>query len=145
MADAAKAINSGSLVGVESTLSSQAVALNALFHRSTQFSFDGPRSAADFAAYMKLALRAQAQSASALEIVANLKSGPRVVVTGQINAANQQVIHNGSEPMKSAKGRESASSPNSRKRRPALQQNSNPLPAFSFQAQPSKQHATLDG
>ena len=49
MAEAAMAINGGSLVGVEGTLSSQAVALNALFHRLTQFSFEGPRSAAEFA------------------------------------------------------------------------------------------------
>ena len=145
MTEAAKAINGGSLVGVEGSLASQAIALNAMFHRLAQVSFEKPRTADDFSAWFKLALRAQAQSANALAVLANLQRGPSVVVTGQLNAAHQQVIHNGPAPMKLAEGRASASRPNSRKRRQALQRDSNPLPDAFFQSQPAKQHATLDG
>ena len=73
-----------------------------MFHRLAQFSFENfsfenPRTADDFSAWFKPALRAQAQSANALEIPANLKQGPRVVVTRQLNAAQQHVVNNGPE------------------------------------------------
>lgn len=140
---AAVAINGGSLVGVEGTLASQGTTLNVLFQRLVMVALEKPRTAEEFATYFKLALRAQAQSANALEILANLKQGPRVVVTGQLNAAQQQVIHNGPEAMRPAKGRKSGYKPTSRNRRQGLPQTSN-LPDAAFEFQNAKEHATLD-
>ena len=140
---AAVAINGGSLVGVEGTLASAGTTLNVLFQRLACVALEKPRTAEELTAYMKLALRAQAQSANTLEILANLKQGPRVVVTGQLNAANQQVIHNGPEPMKRAKARKSDSKPTSGKRGRALPETSN-MPDASFQTHTAKQHAALD-
>lgn len=93
---AALEINGGSLTGVEGTLASQAATLNGIFHQITQFVFAEARTADDFSTYLKLALRAQSQCASALEILANTKQGPRVIIAKQLNAANQQVVNNGS-------------------------------------------------
>lgn len=90
----AKAISGGQLEGVEGTLATQAATLNALFHHLTQYSTKERRTMEDFSGYMKLALKAQAQSAHALEVLGNMKQGPRVVVTRQLNAANQQVVNN---------------------------------------------------
>lgn len=145
MAEAAKAINGGSLIGVEGVLSSQAIALNAMFHRLTQTACEKPRTPDEFAVWFKIALRAQAQSANALEMLANMKQGPRVVVTGQLNAANQQVVNNGPEPLKPAKVRESASGSKAGTETRALPPNANPLPDLvSSATKPMKKHATLD-
>lgn len=91
----AREISGGTLTGLEGTLASQAATLNALFHRLTQFTFQEPRSTDDFTAHLKLALRAQHQSAAALAALAEIKQGPRVLVARQINAAQQQIVQNG--------------------------------------------------
>jgi hypothetical protein len=91
---AAAQIGNGSLTGVEGTLASQGVVLNALFNLLTKHAFKEPRTAEELSAYLKLALRAQAQSASALSALAEIKQGPRVVVTKQLNAAHQQIVNN---------------------------------------------------
>lgn len=93
--DAAKVLHDGSLEGVEAKLLSQAAVLDCLFHSITQHAYKEPQSVANFNDYLKVALRAQAQSARALEILANIKQGPRVVFAGQVNAANQQIVNNG--------------------------------------------------
>jgi hypothetical protein len=94
---AATEIVKGSLTGVEGTLASQGVVLNALFNLLTKHAFKEPRTAEELSTFMKLALRAQAQSAHALAALAEIKQGPRVVVTKQLNAAHQQVVNNVSD------------------------------------------------
>lgn len=142
---AAVAINGGALQGVEGTLASQATTLNALFHVLTQLATEKPRTAEDFAIWFKLALRAQAQSAKALEILGLLKQGPKVVITSQLNAANQQVVNNGTELPKPAKGRDSAPGSNSRPRPRALAQPSSCVPdLLANPNQLAKKYATLD-
>lgn len=91
----ATAISEGRLDAVEARLASQAVTLDTLFHHLTQFAFRDPLSADDFSSYLKLALKAQAQSTTALVALAEIKAGPRVVVTKQLNAAHQQIVNNG--------------------------------------------------
>ncbi len=102
----AEAIHGGSLAGVEGTLASQATTLNSLFHRLAQFAFNGSCSLDVFSGHMKLALRAQAQSAKALEMLANIKQGPRLVIAGQLNAAHQQIVNNHPESADSTAARE---------------------------------------
>jgi hypothetical protein len=87
-------VNGGALGDVEGRLYAQAVTLDSLFHNLTRFAFMEPRSADEFARCMKLALRAQAQSAGALSSLAEIKAGPRVLVTRQLNAAHQQIVNN---------------------------------------------------
>ena len=91
---AATEISGGSLTGIESTLASQAATLDALFHLITRHAFKEPLTPADLSTYLKLALRSQAQSTRALEVLANIKQGPRVVIAGQLNTASQQVVQN---------------------------------------------------
>jgi hypothetical protein len=90
----AKAISEGRLDSVEGRLAAQAVTLDTLFHQLTQFAFGEPRTLDNFSGYLKLGLRAQAQSADALAALAEIKRGPRVVVTKQLNAAHQQIVNN---------------------------------------------------
>ena len=94
----ARAINDGSLNSVEAKLASQATTTNALFCRLTQIAFDKPLTMENFSSYLKLALRAQAQSATALIALAEIKQGPRVIVAKQLNAALQQIVNNGAAP-----------------------------------------------
>lgn len=145
LAASAAAINGGSLSGLEGTLATQATTLNALFHRLTQVSMEKPRSAEEFATYFKLALRAQAQSAKALEILGDLKQGPRVVITGQLNTANQQVVHNGPEIGELAKGQNASMQRKAKPRRRAFAKPSNSMDnMMASNSQPAPQYATLD-
>jgi type II secretory pathway component PulJ len=106
-------------------LASQAATLDTLFHHLTQLAFRDPRTTDEFSAYLKLALRAQAQSANALAAVAEIKQGPRVVVAKQLNAAHQQVVNNVVEGASRPARRKSVSP------RPALLSESSPLPDYA--------------
>ena len=87
-------ISSGQLRPVEERLASQAVTLDVLFHHLTRFAIRDALPPGVFCTYMKLALRAQHQSAAALAALAEIKQGPRVVLAGQLNAAHQQIVNN---------------------------------------------------
>ncbi|HWB06924.1 MAG TPA: hypothetical protein VG796_28125 [Verrucomicrobiales bacterium] len=89
------ALQKGSLEGVEATLWTQAATLNGMFHDLTQQACTGSMPLPLYETRMKLALRAQAQSARTMEIIANMKQGPKVLFAGQVNTAQQQVVNNG--------------------------------------------------
>ena len=91
-------VNQGDLTGVEATLESQATVLNYLFHQTAQLACGYKFSSETFERTFRLALRAQAQSARTLEILANIKQGPRVVFAQQLNAAHQQIVNNVASP-----------------------------------------------
>lgn len=91
---AAAELSGGALTGVEARLLAQAVALDALFHRLIQFNLEEPRSLETFEGYSRIALRAQAQSARAMEVLATMKQPPRVIFASQLNSAHQQVVNN---------------------------------------------------
>ena len=90
----AKAINSGDLRGIEARLATQAVTMHVLSNHLLQTAIRQSLAIDDFASYVKLALRAQAQSTAALTALAEIKQGPRVIVAKQLNAAHQQVVNN---------------------------------------------------
>ena len=94
LATAAADISGGNLTGLEGTLASQAATLNGLFHLLTRHTFREPRGMDEISTFLKLAFRAQAQSTRALEVLATIKQGPRVIVAGQLNTAHQQVVNN---------------------------------------------------
>ena len=84
-------VNAGDMRLPERMAVAQAHTLNMLFHRLTQ------RALNNFGnqwcePYMRLALRAQAQSARTLETLAALKSP--TIFAKQVNVANQQVVTN---------------------------------------------------
>ncbi|MGH8092260.1 MAG: hypothetical protein ACREIF_02140 [Chthoniobacterales bacterium] len=93
-------INAGDMSTPERMAMSQAHTLNALFHRLSQRAlnnFGGPW----FEPYMRMGLRAQAQSARTLETLAALKNP--TVFAKQVNLASQQVVNNAGElPAKTA-------------------------------------------
>jgi hypothetical protein len=91
----ALALKEGSLEGVEAILLNQAVTLNGVFHQQLQAVYSATLDLPIYEARMKLALRAQAQSAGTMEIIGNMKQGPKVLFAGQVNAAQQQVVNNG--------------------------------------------------
>ena len=79
---------------VEGMLISQAVALQSLFAKLVE---RGMNTAVlpQYEAHMRLALRAQAQCARTLEVLAAIKNPP-VVIAKQANIAQQQQVNNGS-------------------------------------------------
>jgi hypothetical protein len=92
-------VNAGNMRLPERIAMAQAHTLDALFHRLAQRAIDnfgGPW----FEPYMRLALRAQAQSARTLETLAALKNP--TVFAKQLNVANQQVVNNGSAAVAAA-------------------------------------------
>ena len=87
-------VNAGNMRLPERMAMAQAHTLNHLFNRLTISAFEN--GGQWFETYMRLALRAQAQSARALETLAALKSP--AIFTKQLNVANQQVVNQGSAP-----------------------------------------------
>lgn len=92
-------VNEGDLSGLEATLTAQTVSLNAIFNEMAR------RAAANMGeymsvteTYMRLALKAQAQCARTIEVLANMKNPP-IVYAKQMNVANgNQQVNNGSSP-----------------------------------------------
>ena len=93
-----KKVNHGDLTAVEATLESQGTVLNYLFNQMAQMAFSYKLDSETFERTFRLGLRAQAQSARTLEILANIKQGPRVVFAQQLNAAHQQIVNNVTSP-----------------------------------------------
>lgn len=89
---ACDAVNAGDMRLPERIAFAQAHTLNHLFNRLAQRALDN-LGRPMFEPFMRLALRAQAQSARTLETLATLKSP--TVFAKQLNVANQQVVSNG--------------------------------------------------
>ena len=94
--DRAAKIKAGDMTGVETTLASQATALNAIFTelaRRAALNMGDHLNATEL--YMKLALKAQNQCRATLETLAAIKNPP-VVYARQANfAAGPQQVNNG--------------------------------------------------
>ena len=122
-------VNQGNLTGLEATLESQSIVLNYLFHQTAQLACGYKFASETFERTFRLALRAQAQSARTLEILANIKQGPRVVFAQQLNAAHQQIVNNVASPadvdapriVRSAQNGNSPPTSNSLENTPTLQ------------------------
>lgn len=91
------AVNRGDLASLEGMLASQAVALNAIFAelaRRAAMNMGEHLSATE--AYMRLALKAQAQTRSTVEALAAIKNPPMVYARqANINNGGQQQVNNG--------------------------------------------------
>jgi hypothetical protein len=88
---AANAVNNGNLEGPERMAMCQAKILDLLFHELLRRGM-AMVGQSEFETIMKLALKAQAQSAKALETIAVLKRP--AIFAKQLNMANQQVVNN---------------------------------------------------
>ncbi len=97
----AKAVNKGDLSAVERLLSSQTVALNAIFNELAQRAAGSVASnnLPNMERYLRLALKAQSQCRTTAETIAVLKQGPAVFAK-QANIAHgpQQVNNHGQPP-----------------------------------------------
>jgi hypothetical protein len=85
-------VHAGELEGVEAMLVNQAVSLQALFVRLTERAMGQEDMMEHFTEFLRLALRAQAQSRATIEAIVTMKS-PMVVFARQANIASgpQQV------------------------------------------------------
>lgn len=88
-------VNTGSMRLTERMAIAQANTLDHVFNLLTRRAFAN-LGGHWFEPYLRLALRAQAQSARTLETLAALKSP--AIFTKQLNVANQQVVNQGSAP-----------------------------------------------
>lgn len=88
----AEMVNDGDLKRVEWMLLSQATALQSLFSRLVERGMKAEL-LPHFESFMRLALRAQAQSTRTLEVLATVKNPP--VFAKQANIAQQQQVNNG--------------------------------------------------
>ncbi|MBN3771194.1 hypothetical protein [Burkholderia sp. Se-20378] len=97
--DMVRQISEGDMSSVERLLVTQAVALNALFgecaHRASK-NMGSHLPATD--AYMRMALKAQQQSATTLKILGEIKNPRQVAFIKQQNNAQQQQVNNGTPP-----------------------------------------------
>ncbi len=92
-------VNAGDMGGLEATLTAQTVTLDAIFNELAR------RAALNMGEYinatesfMRLALKAQAQCARTIEVLAAMKNPP-IVYAKQMNVANgNQQVNNGSSP-----------------------------------------------
>ena len=94
-----KAVNNGDLKDLEATLTSQVTSLNAIYgEMARRASINMSENLNATESYMRLALKAQAQCARTVEVIADMKN-PAVIFAKQANIAqgNQQV-NNGSLP-----------------------------------------------
>lgn len=93
-------VDGGSLAGMEAMLVGQAFALNAIFHECTRrasLNLGQHLGAAD--TYLRLAMKAQSQSRSTVETLAEVKNPRSVAFVRQANiAAGHQQVNNGPEP-----------------------------------------------
>ena len=89
-------VNAGDLSDLEATLTSQAVSLNAIFNELAKRSLlhmNEHLQATEI--FMRLALKAQAQCARTIEVLATMKN-PQVIFAKQANIANgNQQVNNG--------------------------------------------------
>ena len=89
-------VNAGDMAGLEATLTAQTVTLDAMFSelaRRAALNMGEYLSATE--SYMRLALKAQAQCARTIEVLANMKNPP-IVYAKQMNVANgNQQVNNG--------------------------------------------------
>lgn len=89
-------VNAGDMAGLEATLTAQTVTLDAMFNelaRRATLNMGEYLSATE--SYMRLALKAQAQCARTIEVLANMKNPP-IVYAKQMNVANgNQQVNNG--------------------------------------------------
>ena len=89
-------VNAGDMAGLEATLTAQTVTLDAMFNelaRRAALNMGEYLSATE--SYMRLALKAQAQCARTIEVLANMKNPP-IVYAKQMNVANgNQQVNNG--------------------------------------------------
>ena len=96
MRDKVSEVNKGNLNELEATLTAQAVSLDAMFNelaRRAALNMGEYINAAE--TYMRLALKAQAQCARTIEVLANMKNPP-IVYAKQMNVANgNQQVNNG--------------------------------------------------
>lgn len=90
-------INDGDLRHVENMLLTQATALQSLFTNLTERGMDQDLMP-HLETFLRLALRAQAQSTRTLEVLATMKNPPPVIITKQANIAQQQQINNATAP-----------------------------------------------
>ena len=104
VSDKNKAINDGDLTNIETMLFSQAISLDNIFHEllrcSAQNIGEYPQA---FERYMRLGLKAQSQSRSTLEALAEIKQPRSVTIAKQANIADQQIVNNGNSAMNAGK------------------------------------------
>ena len=98
-------VKGGDLADVEAVLTAQAYSLNAMFNSLAQRAHKnmGEYMGA-FETYMRLALKAQAQSAKTVEMLAAIKNPPAVAFVKQANIGNAVQVNNGQEQVR-ARGR----------------------------------------
>lgn len=96
MMDDAEEIAEGNLSSVEARLVSQAVTLDTIFttlavraHTAMSYSSEGLEGAER---YLRLALKAQAQSANTLKILAEIKQPKSITIAKQANIARNQIV-----------------------------------------------------
>ena len=91
-------VKDGDLVELEELLAAQAYNLNAMFNSMAQRAQKNMGEyLGAFETYMRLALRAQAQSAKTVEILASIKRPPAVAFVKQANIGNAVQVNNGHE------------------------------------------------
>jgi hypothetical protein len=112
--DSGKAINRNDMAAAERMLYAQGVALNAMFGEMARISQANLFKNVDAAdRYMRLALKAQAQSRMTVETLAAIKNPPAVFARQANFASGHQQVNNGGAPpaQEASRARESKSSP----------------------------------
>ncbi len=103
MKDKVATVNNGNMQELEGTLTAQIVSLDTVFNSLALKSRDSD-TMPKMESYLRLALKAQAQCARSIEVLANIKNPP-IVYAKQANIANgNQQVNNGSSATTFARG-----------------------------------------
>ncbi len=94
----AAAVNANDMTGPEATLVIQATALDAIFHQLAFKAAQRMGSMDGMERYLRLSLKAQAQSCRTLEVLAAMKNPTVFARQANVNMGGQQQVNNGAEP-----------------------------------------------
>lgn len=99
LSEKSKAINSGDLSDLESTLAAQSAALNSIFVELARRAHQNMGTHLDATErYLRLALKAQSQCRTTIETLAVIKNPPVYARQANINNGGQQQVNNGTQP-----------------------------------------------
>lgn len=91
-----KNVKNGDMSDIEATLVAQTITLDAVFHEMAYRSaINMGEHVSATETYMRMALKAQAQSRCTIEALSEMKNPKSITITKQANISEQQIVNNG--------------------------------------------------
>ncbi len=106
-------VKNGDMSDIEATLVAQTITLDAIFHEMAyRASLNMGEHLPATETYMRMALKAQAQSRCTIEALSEIKNPKSITITKQANISDQQIVNNGTMNTGSTHARENTKESN---------------------------------